>query len=315
MNLAEILNIKYPIIQGGMARISRGKLAAAVSNAGGLGIVGTGGLTFDEYVDELKIADSLIESGKIYGANVVLIEKDIEKKIGVILERKIPFITISAGNPLKYIRLFKDNGAIVYPLVGNSKMAKKCEENGADGVILEGLEGGGHLGNSTTMGSLLPTVKAVNIPVISAGGYGDGAQILAAEIMGAAGVQMGTRFLAAEETQIHPNFKEAICKAHEYETDITGTRAGEPLRQLSNPMTRKSLELEKQNASEEEFHKLYHNSLSKAVYEGNLEEGSFMAGISVGLVEKQQTVAEIFEELKDEYVMAKAKLSSDKAFF
>lgn len=315
MNLTDILGIKYPIIQGGMARISRGKLAAAVSNAGGLGIVGTGGLVADEFENEILIAKDLIEEGKIFGVNIVLMEPQVEEKIQIALNQKIPVVTLSAGNPRDYIKVFKDNGAKVFCLVGNSKMAIKCQELNADGVILEGLEAGGHLSNTTTMGSLVPTIKAVDIPVISAGGYGDGSQLLAAQVMGAAGVQIGTRFIVAKEAEVHDNFKQALINYKEYQTDITGTKAGNPLRQLSNSMTKKSLELEKNNASEEEFLKLYSGSLSKAVYEGNLDQGSFMAGISVGLIEKEQTIAEIFEELKEEYMEAKKKLDSEKSFF
>lgn len=315
MNLTDILGIKYPIIQGGMARISRGKLASAVSNAGGLGIVGTGGLVADEFENEILIAKDLIEEGKIFGVNIVLMEPQVEEKIQIALNQKIPVVTLSAGNPRDYIKVFKDNGAKVFCLVGNSKMAIKCQELNADGVILEGLEAGGHLSNTTTMGSLVPTIKAVDIPVISAGGYGDGSQLLAAQVMGAAGVQIGTRFIVAKEAEVHDNFKQALINYKEYQTDITGTKAGNPLRQLSNSMTKKSLELEKNNASEEEFLKLYSGSLSKAVYEGNLDQGSFMAGISVGLIEKEQTIAEIFEELKEEYMEAKKKLDSEKSFF
>ena len=194
-------------------------------------------------------------------------------------------------------------------------MAKKCEDLGADGVILEGLEAGGHLSKATSMASLIPTIKATKLPVIAAGGYADGAQILAAQVMGAAGVQMGTRFLVADECQIHDGYKDAIIEAKEYETDITGTLAGDPVRQIANDMTKESLAYEKRGASEEEFIKLYTGTLSRAVFEGDRKTGSMMAGTSVGMIHERQTVAEIFEELKNEYNEALENLKKSNTFF
>lgn len=315
MNISELLNIKYPIIQGGLARISRGKLAAAVSNAGGLGLVGTGGLTKDEFVDEYNIAKDLIDDDKYFGVNLVLIEPDREKKLEFIKNSDVSFLTISGGNPAPYVPVLKKAGKTVYCLIGNSKMAKKCEELGADGVILEGLEAGGHLSKATSMASLIPTIQATKLPVIAAGGYADGAQVLAAQVMGAAGVQMGTRFLVADECEVHDGYKDAIIEAKEYETDITGTLAGSPVRQIANDMTKESLEYEKRGANQEEFNNLYAGSLSRAVFEGDRKTGSMMAGTSIGLVHERQSVAEIFDELKEEYNQALEKLNNSNKFF
>ncbi|MDO4778556.1 MAG: nitronate monooxygenase [Tissierellia bacterium] len=312
--ITEILNIKYPIIQGGMARIARGRLAAAVSNAGGLGLVGTGGFTVEEFKKELQIADELIEPGKIYGVNIVLMEKDIEEKIQITLEKKVPVVTIAAGNPAPYVKRFKDAGTKVFCLIGNSKMAKKVEELGADGAILEGLEAGGHLSKTTTMAGLMATVNSVNIPIIAAGGFAHGAQILAAQIMGAQGIQMGTRFLAADETQVHENFKDAVVAAKEYETDLTGESQGHPVRQISNKMTKEYIRLERENAPQEEIRKVYSGSLSRAVFEGDTETGSMMAGISVGMVNEKESVKEIFDRLIEEYKEAKLNVASKEDF-
>ena len=314
MNIAELLNIKYPIIQGGLARISRGKLASAVSNAGGMGLVGTGGLTTEEFIKEYKIAQELIDDDKYFGVNLVLIEEDREEKLEFIKNSDVKFVTISGGNPAKYVPILKEAGKTVYCLIGNSKMAKKCEDLGADGVILEGMEAGGHLSKASSIASIIPTVKATKLPVVAAGGYADGAQVLAAQAMGAAGVQMGTRFLVADECEVHDGYKDAVIAAKEYETDITGNLAGEPVRQISNEMTKTSLEYEKRGASEEEFMDLYKGTLSRAVFEGDRKTGSMMAGTSIGMVDKRSTVAEIFEELIEEYNQALAKVKEEKPF-
>lgn len=312
MNISELLNIKYPVIQGGMARISRGKLAAAVSNAGGLGIVGTGGLTTEEFIKEYEIAKELIDDDKYFGVNLVLIEPDKDDKLEYILNSDVTFVTISGGNPKPYVGPLKEAGKTVYCLIGNSKMAQKCEELGADGVILEGMEAGGHLSKATTMASLMPVVASTSLPVVAAGGIADGAQILAAQIMGAAGVQMGTRFLVADECEVHDGFKDAIIEAKEYETDITGNLAGDPVRQIANDMTKTSLEYERRGAGPDEFVELYAGTLSRAVFEGDRTTGSMMAGIAIGMIDKKQSVAEIFEELENEYIKAFANTKDAK---
>ncbi|MDO5027247.1 MAG: nitronate monooxygenase [Tissierellia bacterium] len=308
MKITELLNIKYPIIQGGMARVAGGRLAAAVSNAGGLGLVASGGFTLDQFKHELEEADKYIDDNKFYGVNIVLLEKDIEEKIDVTIEKKVKVITLSAGNPTKYIQRFIDNDIMVFCVVGNAKMAKKAEALGATAIIFEGLEAGGHIGDATTFATLPQIVEAVSIPVISAGGIATGAQILAAQVLGAAGIQMGTRFLVADETPIHDNFKDAVVKYQGYETDLTG--GDHPVRQLSNKMTQEYIRLYKENAPEEELIRVVTGSLSRAVYDGDVETGSMMAGQNVGLIKKRDSVEGIFRQLTDEYQNAKKKVGA-----
>ncbi len=312
MKITELLNIKYPVIQGGMARIARGRFAAEVSNQGGLGLVGTGGFTVDEFKKELEEADKYIEDGKFYGINIVLMEKDIEEKIEIALEKKVKVITIGAGNPSPYVQRFLDNGTMVFWIVGNAKMAKKAEELGATAVIFEGMEAGGHIGSTTTFAMLPQVVEAVNIPVIAAGGIATGGQILAAQVLGASGVQLGTRFLVADETPIHDNFKDAVVNYEGHQTDLTGGK--HPVRQLSNKMTQDCIRLENENAPEEEIIKVVTGSLSRAVYDGNVETGSMMAGINVGLIKKRDSIKGIFKQLGEEYQEAKKKISSSDDF-
>ncbi len=314
MNLSELLNIKYPVIQGGMARIARGKLAAAVSNAGGLGLVGTGGFTVDEFKKELAIAKENIEEGKIFGVNLVLIEKDIEEKIAITIEEKVPVVTMGAGNPAPYMPHLLEAGLVVIPVVGNTKMAKKVETLGAQACIIEGMEAGGHLGKMGSMASILQVSQAVSIPVIAAGGIGHGAQVLAAQAMGAGGVQMGTRFLVAEETEIHENFKQALIDAKDYETDITGVTKNEPVRQLSNDMTKAYIKKEFEGADPKELTDLVKGSLARAIFDGDIKTGSMMAGQIVGILDEVQTVDEIFEQMVREYKEAKESLANSKDF-
>lgn len=308
MKITELLNIKYPVIQGGMARIAGGRLAAAVSNAGGLGLVGTGGFTVEQFKHELEEADKYIDDNKFYGVNIVLLERDIEEKIDIAIEKKVKMITLAAGNPTKYIQRFLDNNIMVFCVVGNAKMAKKAESLGATAVIFEGLEAGGHIGDATTFATLPQVVEAVSIPVISAGGIATGAQILAAQILGASGVQMGTRFLVADETPIHDNFKDAVVRYQGYETDLTG--GDHPVRQLSNKMTQEYIRLYRENAPEEEIIKVVTGSLSRAVYEGDVETGSMMAGQNVGLIKKRDSIEGIFKQLTQEYQEAKRKVGA-----
>lgn len=314
MNLNELLNIKYPVIQGGMARIARGKLAAAVSNAGGLGLVGTGGFTIEEFRNEIKIARENLEEGKIFGVNLVLIEKDIEEKIEITIEEKIPVVTMGAGNPAPYMEKLLGAGLVVIPVVGNTKMAKKVEALGVQACIIEGMEAGGHLGKMGSMASILQVSSLVDIPVIAAGGIGHGAQVLAAQAMGAGGVQMGTRFLVAEETEIHENFKQALIDAKDYETDITGVTKNEPVRQLSNEMTKAYIKKEFEGADSQELTDLVKGSLSRAIFEGDVKTGSMMAGQIVGILDKVQTVEEIFEQMVKEYKEAKESIEKNEDF-
>lgn len=312
MKITELLNIKYPIIQGGMARIAGGKLAASVSNAGGLGLVGTGGFTVEQFKHELEEADKYIDENKFYGVNIVLMEKDIDEKIDITIEKKVKVVTLGGGNPTNYIQRFLDNNIMVFCVVGNSKMAKKAESLGATAIVFEGMEAGGHIGSATTFAMLPQVIDAVSIPVISAGGIATGAQIFAAQVLGASGVQMGTRFLVADETPIHDNFKEAVIRYEGYETDLTG--GDHPVRQLSNKMTKDYIRLTKEGAPEEEILKVITGSLSRAVYEGDVETGSMMAGQNVGLIKKRDSISGIFSQLIEEYQTAKRKASSSDDF-
>lgn len=314
MNIFKKLNVKYPIIQGGMEGISRAELAVAVSNAGGLGMIGTSGLSVKQFKDEISLAKKLVKKSKNFGVNIVLNEEGISEKIESTILNKIPVVTISAGNPKDYIKKFKDMGTIVLCLVGNSKMAIKCKENGADGLVFSGYEGGGFISSVTTMAGLVPIIKSVNIPVISAGGYGDGSQLLAAQAMGAIGIQMGTRFLIAKECKIHTKYKELLINSKEYQTEIIGGLSGISIRQISNKFSQEVKKIEKEDPSIGKIVSLYTKGLIKAITRGDLDEGAFLAGMSVGLIEREQTAAEILEEIIEEYNNAKIRLFNDKDF-
>lgn len=309
MNIFEKLNVKYPIIQGGMEGVSKSKLAAAVSNAGGLGLIGTSGLSVSEFKKEIDLAFKSIDKSKIFGVNIVLNEDGIDDKIEYTISNKVPFVTISAGNPKNYIKQFKDAGILVLCLVGNSEMAVKCEEYGADGLNFSGSEAGGFVSSVTTMAGLVPVVKSVNIPVISAGGYGDGSQLLAAQAMGAIGIQMGTRFLIAKESPISDNYKNLLLNSKENDTVLIGEDVGVSIRQISNNFTKEINSIE--NLKIGQLIDLYTKGMVKAVNEGDLEEGDFICGMSVGMIEKEQTVDEIIKEILSEYNQAKDRLFND----
>ena len=309
MNIFERLNVKYPIIQGGMEGISKSKLAAAVSNAGGLGLIGTSGLSVSEFKKEIDLAYKSIDKSKIFGVNIVLNEDGIDDKIEYTISNKVPLVTISAGNPKNYIKQFKDAGILVICLVGNSEMAVKCEEYGADGLIFSGSEAGGFISSVTTMAGLVPVIKSVNIPVISAGGYGDGSQLLAAQAMGAIGIQMGTRFLIAKESPISDNYKNLLLNSKENDTVLIGEDLGVSIRQISNNFTKEINSIE--NLKIGQLIDLYTKGMVKAVNEGNLEEGDFLCGMSVGMIEKEQTVDDIIKEILSEYNQAKDRLFND----
>ena len=271
-------------------------------------------MSIEEFRNEIKIARENLEEGKIFGVNLVLIEKDIEEKIEITIEEKIPVVTMGAGNPAPYMEKLLGAGLVVIPVVGNTKMAKKVETLGAQACIIEGMEAGGHLGKMGSMASILQVSSSVDIPVIAAGGIGHGAQVLAAQAMGAGGVQMGTRFLVAEETEIHENFKQALIDAKDYETDITGVTKNEPVRQLSNEMTKAYIKKEFEGADSQELTDLVKGSLSRAIFEGDVKTGSMMAGQIVGILDKVQTVEEIFEQMVKEYKEAKESIEKNEDF-
>lgn len=296
------LELKYPIFQGGMAWVADGKLAASVSNAGGLGIIGAGNAPGEVIADEIKVAQSLTD--RPFGVNVMLLSPYVEDVVNVILKNKdnIAVVTTGAGNPAKYLAKFKQANIKVIPVVGSVALARMMERVGADAVIAEGMESGGHIGKLTTMALVPQVVDAVNIPVIAAGGIGDGRGMAAAFMLGAEGVQMGTRFLVATESKIHPNYKNAVLRAKDASTMVTGEFAGHPSRVLKNQMAKKFIKLEKEEALEPhpDFAKLEEmgsGSLRRAVIDGDAETGSFMAGEISGMVKKEQSAAEILTEV------------------
>lgn len=296
--ITELLHIEYPIFQGGMAWVAEHTLAAAVSNAGGLGIIASGGAPCEYIREEVHKAKQLTD--KPFGVNVMLMNPEAEAIAKMLVEEQVSVVTTGAGNPEKYFPIWKEAEIKIIPVVASVGLARRMAKYGADALIAEGCESGGHIGEQTTMSLVPQVVQAVDIPVLAAGGIGDGRGVAAAFMLGAEGVQVGTRFLLADETRIHENYKEKVAKAKDIDTQVTGRSTGHPVRLLRNPMTRKYLKLEAEGASAETLELLTLGSLRRAVVDGDLEEGSFMAGQIAGLVNKRQTCREIIEEMMDE---------------
>ena len=302
MWLDEKFSLKYPIIQGGMARVATGSFAAAISNACGLGLIGSGGMTCDMLKEAIHEAKS--QTDKIFGVNLMLMNPEADKQAQLVIDEGIKVVTTGAGNPCKYMKAFKEAGIIVMPVVPSVALAKRMERSGADAIIAEGCESGGHIGELTTM-TLLPQVKAaVDIPVIAAGGIASGKQALAALALGADGFQVGTMLLVAKEAPIHENYKQAVLKAHDTSTIVTGRIHGTPVRILKNKMAKAYLEKEKAGASMMELEKFTLGGFRRAVVEGDTETGSLMAGQVAGQLDHEAPVAEIFadffQQLRDE---------------
>lgn len=295
--ITELLNIEYPIIQGGMAWISDATLAAAVSEAGGLGIISGVGNTEDVRV-EIKKVKSLTK--KPFGINIMLMRDNVDEIAKLVCDEEIAVVTTGAGSPGKYIEDWKKHNVKVIPVVPSVAIAKRMEKFGADAVIVEGMEAGGHIGQLTTMSLVPQVVDAVNIPVIAAGGIGDGRGIAASFMLGACGVQMGTRFLVSEECKVHENYKDRVLNAKDIDTEVTGTTTSHPVRVLRNKLTREYIKLEKNNADPQEIEALGKGALRKAVVDGDINNGSVMAGQIAGLVNKKQSCKEIINELMDE---------------
>lgn len=298
-NICEMLGIEYPIIQGAMAWISTPELVAAVSNAGGLGVLATGHLDGEgcrEAIHKLKEM-----TDRPYAINIMLLSAYAEEIAKVICEEKVPVITTGAGSTITHLKAFQEMGAKVIPVIPSVAIAKRFEKDGVNAVIAEGMESGGHIGKTTTMALVPQVVDAVKIPVIAAGGIADGRGMAAATMLGASGFQLGTRFLVAKECMVHPNFKQRILKAKDIDTTTTGLSTGHPVRVIRNKMARAYEALEKQNAPAEELEKLGRGALKKAVHDGDIENGSVMSGQIAGLVNKEQTAKEIIEELYHEY--------------
>lgn len=293
--ICKILNIKYPIIQGGMAWVADSNLAAAVSNAGGFGIIGTGSATADIVKKEIDNCRRLTD--KPFGVNVMLMSPNADEVIDLIIEEKPAGITTGAGNPAKYIDRLKEAGIKVIPVVPTVALAQRMEKLGADAVIAEGTEAGGHIGELTTMVLVPQVAEALKIPVIAAGGVADGRGIAASFALGAEGVQIGTRFICSEECNIHQNYKDAVLKAKDRDAVVTGRPTGHPVRTLKNKLAKKFLKMEKEGASPEELEKLGAGALRLAVVEGDKDGGSFMAGQSAAMVREIKPCKEIVEEI------------------
>ena len=293
--ITKLLNIEYPIIQGGMDWVAEHHLAAAVSEAGGLGIIGAANAPADWVRNEIRKTRE--RTDKPFGVNIMLLSPYAAEVAQAAAEEGVKVITTGAGNPEKYMELWKNAGARVIPVVASVALAKRMERCGADAVIAEGCESGGHIGESTTM-TLLPQVAdAVDIPVIGAGGAADGRGIAAMIMLGAEAVQMGTRFVASTEAQVHDNYKNRILAAKDIDSVVTGRSTGHPVRLLRNQMTKEYLELEKQGASFEELEMLTLGGLRKAVQEGDIKNGNVMAGQIAGLIKETKSCREIIEEL------------------
>ena len=296
--ITKLLNIKYPVIQGGMAWIADASLAVGVSEAGGLGIISGVGPT-EVVRAQIRKAKELTD--KPFGVNVMLMQDNADEIAHLVCDEKVPVVTTGAGSPGKYIEMWKSHGIKVIPVVPSVAIAKRMEKFGADAVIAEGMESGGHIGQTTTMSLVPQVVDAVNIPVIAAGGIGDGRGIAASFMLGAVGVQMGTRFLVSNECNVHKNYKEKVLKAKDIETEVTGTSTSHPVRVLRNKLTREYIKIEKSNSNSEKLESLTRGALRKAVIEGDTENGSVMAGQIAGLVKKEQSCKEIIEELMTEF--------------
>jgi len=289
------LGIKYPIIQGGMAWISDSSLAAAVANAGGLGLIAAANTPVEYIREEIRKAKELTD--KPFGVNIMLLSENADAVARLVCEEGIKVVTTGAGSPGKYLKMWKEHGITVIPVVASVALARRMEKEGADAVIAEGGEAGGHVGELTTMALIPQVVDAVDIPVIAAGGIGDGRGIAAAFMLGASGVQVGTRFLVARECTVHQNYKNRVLKAKDIDSVVTGRPTGHPVRVLRNRLSRQFEELERTGAPLEKYEELGAGALKRAVKEGDMDNGSVMAGQIAGLIKKEQTCKEIIEEM------------------
>ena len=295
--VCEILGTEYPIIQGAMARIATAELAGAVSNGGGLGIIAAGGAPVEWVKEQIDKCRSITD--KPFGVNIMLLADNVDELVDLLIEEKVAVVTTGAGNPGKYIPRFKEAGIKVIPVVANVTLAKRVQRAGADAVVAEGCEAGGHIGETTTMAMIPQMVDALDIPVIAAGGIADGRGLAAAYMLGAEGVQVGTRFLVAEECIVSRPYKEMVLKAKDSSTVATGRFTGHPGRVRKNKLSRAMLELEK-TQDLEEFERLGTGALSRAVIAGDVDHGSVMSGQVAGLVNKEQPAAEIIREMFEE---------------
>ncbi|WP_366921722.1 DUF561 domain-containing protein [Metallumcola ferriviriculae] len=293
--LTELLAIKYPIIQGAMAWVSESVLTSAVSNAGGAGVIATGGREVSWVGEEIKKTKEL--TNRPFGVNMMLKDKHIDELIEVICEEKVAFVTMGAGNPIPYFDRLKSAGIKVIPVIPNVKLAKRVEENGADAIVIEGMEAGGHIGVLTTMALMTNIIPRVKIPVIAAGGISDGRGVAAALVMGAAGVQMGSRFLLTTECQAHQKMKDSIIKATDTDSEVTGFSRGHAVRGLRNKFTQEYLEQERSGAVQEILDKLATGTNRLGALVGDIENGSVQVGQSLNVLNEIKSVSEVVEEL------------------
>ena len=309
-HIQEVLGTKYPIIQGAMAQITDSRIAAAVSNAGGLGIIASGNADGEWVKSEIQNAKKLTD--KPFGVNVMLLSPHVNEVLDVVCSEKVTHITTGAGNPGKYMGMLKDAGVKVMPVVANVALAVRCARNGADAIIVEGQEAGGHIGEATTMALVPQVCDSVDIPVIAAGGIADGRGLAAAVMLGAEGIQVGTRFVVAKECVVSQEYKDMIIKAGDSHTVVTGRSTGHPVRVLKNRMTKEILSMESKGATEKALNDKLTGALRAAVVDGNIKYGSVMSGQIAGLVKKEQTAKEIIEDIFKE---AKEVYEDRYAFF
>lgn len=294
--ITELLGIKYPIFQGGMAWIAESTLASAVSNAGGLGIIAGGSAPIDYLREQIRRCKSLTD--KPFGVNIMLMSPNAEELAQLVIEEGVPVVTTGAGNPGKFMAAWKEAGVKVIPVVPSVALAKRMERSGADAVIAEGTESGGHIGENTTMCLVPQVVDAVEIPVLAAGGIADGRGIAASFMLGAEGVQVGTRFLAADECQVNPVYKELVVKAKDTDSVVTGRYTGHPCRNVKTKFSKMLANGEKDGSlTPEQFEEVTLGSLRKAVQDGNLDEGSFLCGAIAGMVKEVKSCKDIIEEM------------------
>lgn len=296
--LTELLGIEYPIIQGGMAWVAEYHLAAAVSNAGGIGLIGAASAPPEVVREQVRKCKELTD--RPFGVNVMLLNPNAEEVAKIVVEEGVQVVTTGAGNPAKFMSLWKENGVKVIPVVASVAMARMMERAGADAIVAEGMESGGHIGSITTMALVPQVVDAVSVPVIAAGGIGDGRGLAAAIMLGAEGVQMGTRFVVAKESIVHSNYKERLIKASDIDSEVTGMSTGHPVRSLRNKMTKEYLRLEKEGADFMELEKLTLGSLRNAVMDGDVVNGTVMAGQIAGMVKREQSCSEMIQEIMEQ---------------
>lgn len=303
--ICDLLNIEYPIIQGGMAWVSTAELVSAVSNAGGLGIIGGGQMPPDMLRDEIRKTKEMTD--KPFGVNLMLLDSDTKNRFEILLKENVAVVTTGAGNPGPFISEVKENGMKIIPVCPSVALAQRVEKQGADAVVVEGMEAGGHIGELTTFALVPQVADGINIPVIAAGGIADGRGLVAALVLGAKGVQIGTRFICSTECTAHQNFKDRVIKAKDRDTVVTGRATGHPVRVLKNKLSRAIDQLDKENKGEE-IEKLGTGKLRLAVVEGDAEWGSLMAGQNSGLVKEIKSASEIINEIINDATTISSKI-------